>query len=72
MRKYWYVGHTGGRFVAFRSAIVPTEQTHGARYVAVIGPFRTARGARWAAQYGENNPHFQTVADAERFAAKGE
>ena len=64
-----YVGLkiSGGR-EAFRSAHMPTEGTHGDRYRAVIGPFRTARGARFMVQYGEGNPHVQTVGDAERLA----
>lgn len=35
---------------------------------AVIGPFRTVRGAEFMRQYGEGNPHCQTVGDAERLA----
>ncbi len=68
----WYVGHKGAGsvgFVAFQSATEPTERTHGDRFAAVIGPFDTKRAAVWAEAHGANNPHFLTVADAERIAA---
>lgn len=72
-RARWYVGHRGSGavgFVAFRSTEEPTEATHGDRFAAVVGPFQTRRAARWAEQYGQSNPHFQTVEDAEYFAAR--
>lgn len=53
--------------VVFRNVLEPTPETHP-QYSAVIGPFRTVRGARFMAQFGANNPHCQTVADAERIA----
>lgn len=46
----------------------PTQELYGHLYSAVIGPFRTQRGARFMAEHGANNPHVQTVADAERIA----
>ena len=52
----------------FRAAVEPTFATHGEKYNAVIGPFRTRRGAELMRDYGAGNPHYQTVADAERFA----
>jgi len=65
----YYVGlDTTGREV-FRSARTPVEGI-GVSYNAVIGPFRTRRGAEYMARYGEGNPHLQTVADAERIAAQ--
>lgn len=66
----WYVGHTGFKLVAFASATIPTLAEYGDRfgYGAVTGPFKTKRGAKWAEQYGQNNPHFQHVNDAERIA----
>jgi hypothetical protein len=63
-----YVGCNQTHRITFRSAENPTTETHGHLYNAVIGPFRTMRGARWMATYGANNPHCQTVADAERLA----
>jgi len=67
-----YLGHVPGsglRWQYFRSATAPTVATHGDTYRAVWGPFRTARGARWAARACQtSNPHVQHVADAERLA----
>lgn len=69
MRKKIYVGIMPGlRREIFKSEFVPTQETHGAQYVAVIGDFRTMRGARYMQKYGGNNPHLQTVSDAERLA----
>jgi len=62
-----YVGHLpDGRLERFLSDVTPTLASHGHLYGAVIGPFRTARAARWAEKYGRDNPHFQCVRDAER------
>jgi hypothetical protein len=55
-------------FEYFRAARTPTGVSHGHLYGAVIGPFRTAQGARFMADYGRGNPHCQTVAEAERLA----
>ena len=66
----YYMGYridTGGREV-FRAPSTPTALSHGDVYAAVVGPFRTKRGAVFMAMYGRNNPHIQTVADAERYA----
>lgn len=60
-----------GRREVFRAGSVPTRETHGARFGAVVGPFRTARAARFMAEYGRGNPHCLCVADAERLAARG-
>ena len=65
----WYVGHKKGmKLEAFRSASVPTLESHGSLYVAVVGPFRTSRAAHWAEKYGANNPHLRCVADAEKLS----
>lgn len=67
-----YVGlrHDTRKREVFRSAVVPTETTHGSVYVYAVGPFRTVRGARYMAMYQDgSNPHLQTVSDAERHAA---
>jgi hypothetical protein len=77
MRTRVYVGLRAdgkGREV-FRSATTPVAEPHpdthlGPIYSAVIGPFRTRRGAEFMAKFGANNPHCQTVADAERLAAQ--
>ena len=62
---------TGKREV-FKSATTPTESSHGALYGAVIGPFRTMRGARFMAAYGLGNSHCVCVQDAETLAGRGD
>lgn len=63
-----YVGVKGSTRKVFRSYTTPTSASHGGKYGYVIGPFRTLRGAFFMADYGRNNPHLQTVADAEELA----
>lgn len=65
-----YVGCKLKARKVFRALFVPTQESHGNIYAAVIGPFRTWRGAHFMATYGAGNPHCQTVADAERLAKK--
>ncbi len=69
-RPYVGIKKDGGREV-FPASQGPTEELYGSLYSAVIGPFKTQRGANFMAQYGAGNPHLQTVEDAER-AAKQE
>lgn len=57
-----------GRRDVFRATATPTEASHGARFGAVIGPFRTKRAAEFMRDYGRGNPHCLCVADAERLA----
>jgi hypothetical protein len=69
MRKKIYVGLwslTGKREI-IRSEKEVTETTHGDLYAAVIGPFKTVRGAQYCVEF----PHAQctTVKEFERFAA---
>jgi hypothetical protein len=65
----WYVGVKAScARIPFRSEFPPTFKTHGMRYVSVIGPFRTRRGAMLGAAVGGNNPHIKHVSDAERIA----
>jgi hypothetical protein len=66
----WYVGHQHitGILIAFTSFETPEPDTHGHRFGAVIGPFKTKRAANWAAKFGKGNPHFQTVDDAKRLS----
>jgi hypothetical protein len=54
----------------FHAMETPTHESHGERFIYVIGPFRTLAGAEIMRQYGRNNPHLQTVEDAERMAKK--
>lgn len=57
-------------YVGLKAARKPTEASHGHRFNAVVGPFRTKRGAMTMAIHGENNPHIRGVSDAERLAPK--
>ena len=64
---HWYVGvRPDKQRVVLLEFWPPTPETHSDRYNEVIGPFRTRKGAEYMAQHGANNPHLQTVADAER------
>ena len=71
-RARWYVGIKSGLgasgYEAFRATFTPTPTTHGSQYICVWGPFYTKRGATWSAAHGWNNPHAQTVSEAERIA----
>lgn len=66
-KSYVGIGPDGKRKV-FHSASEPEAKTHGSIYSAVIGPFRTKKAAQIMAEYGANNPHLQTVSDAEKLA----
>ena len=69
MKSKIYIGHKfGSRSEIFRSAFTPTEETHGNRYFAVTGPFRTLAGARFMALFGQGNPHCRCVSEAEKLA----
>jgi hypothetical protein len=70
IKKQWYVGLVRNGLEAFRSELTPTETKYGMVYKCVVGPFKTRRAALWAEKYGYNNPHFQTVKDAERISAQ--
>ncbi len=66
-RARYYVGYKLGIKTVFSSATVPTEETHGKLYAAVIGPFRTRRAAKLMAIPGSR---YETVAAAERAAKR--
>lgn len=68
--RYW-VGIKDGVREVFPCDYKPSLETHGRLYAAVIGPFKTKRGAEFMAGPGYNNPHCRTVADAERLCTKG-
>ncbi len=57
-----------GDLVQFRSPTIPTKESHGHLYTAVIGPFKSKVGASYFARYGLNNLHIRTADDAERLA----
>jgi hypothetical protein len=67
-RLYVGVRVDNGKRERFRSAVTPTQDTHGQTYIYAIGPFRTVAGAEFMRDYGANNPHCQCVSDAERLA----
>ena len=65
----FYLGRRGeGDLILFHSSSIPTKQTHGHLYKAVIGPFQSRVGAGYFARYGRNNPDLRTASDAERLA----
>lgn len=65
----YYLGKRGeDDLILFHSAAIPTKETHGHLYKAVIGPFKSKVGADYFARYGRNNPNIRTAADAERLA----
>lgn len=68
MKTKIYVGISDGKRSVFRSEFEPTFATHGGQFAAVIGPFRTKRGAEFMRDHGRANPHCQCVNDAEHLA----
>ena len=65
-----YVGIEPGAYRrVFRATSTPNASTHP-QFLAVLGPFRTARGGNFSANYGNGNPNILTVADAERAAKR--
>lgn len=71
MRARYYCGYKDGRPEVFKATTEPTAASHGERYAAVVGPFRTKRAAAWMAEHGNGNPHARSVADAERLCRSG-
>jgi len=63
-----WVGCKDGVRTCFSYKETPTQESHGALYAAVIGPFRTKRGQEFMAKHGAHNPHCRCVADAERLS----
>lgn len=66
-RKRIWMGYAGSNYELFRSAETPTSESHP-QYSGVTGPFSTLRGAKFMLHFGHNNPHCQSVSDAERIA----
>jgi len=65
----FYLGKRGeDDLILFHTTAIPTKQTHGHLYKAVIGPFQSKVGAGYFARYGKDNPNIRTTADAERLA----
>ena len=72
-RARWWVGYAispehGGPLLLIKSAITPTEQSHGAVFCSVMGPFVTKRAALFYVQHGQGNPHTCTVGECEAIA----
>jgi hypothetical protein len=63
-----WLGLREGKRTVFRSVETPSWDSHGRLYSAVIGPFRTKRGAEFMRDHGDANPHCRTVNDAEHLA----
>lgn len=57
----------GAKWEVFNTNVEPTQDKFP-QYSAIIGPFKTKEGAEFMAMYGKNNPHCQTVYDAEKLA----
>lgn len=71
MTKYYVGFKSGGRKEeVFTSKTTPTNESHGHKYYASVGPFRTKAGAQVMVDGGYGNPHTQTVAQCEKIAAK--
>lgn len=65
----YYLGRRAqGDLILFHWPHVPTKESHGARFLTVIGPFRSKVGASYYARYGQGNPHIRNADDAERLA----
>lgn len=67
-RRQIWVGVMGLKRKKFYYDGTPTQESHGKWYRAVIGPFKTDKGADLMVSSGGNNPHIQSVDDAERLA----
>jgi hypothetical protein len=65
----YFLGKCGqDDLILFCSSTIPTKESHGHLYRAVIGPFKSKVGASYFARYGQNNPHIRSADDAERLA----
>lgn len=66
MKYYLGLAGFGTLREVFRSSVTPTLESTGGKYIAVIGPFRTKRGAIFMRDHP--GPCVVTVQDAERLA----
>ena len=57
-----------GDLILFRSSNIPTKETHGHLFKAVIGPFKSKVGAHYFARYGRDNPQLCSADEVERLA----
>ena len=69
MKKRYYVGYSvGNSMFTFSMGASPTVENVGQYAKAVIGPFRTLRGAAFMRDCRASNPHCRTVSEAEAIA----
>ncbi|HPO87264.1 MAG TPA: hypothetical protein PLN86_15590 [Candidatus Hydrogenedentes bacterium] len=65
----YYLGRRAqGDLILFHATQTPTKESHGTRFVSVIGPFKSRVGASYFARYGRDDPRIRTADDAERLA----
>ena len=65
----YYLGRRAqGDLILFHAAQTPTKESHAARFVSVIGPFRSRVGASYYARYGQGDARLLTADDVERLA----
>ena len=67
VRSRWYIGHLRGQAPAceaFRSAVAPSEASHGERYALVTGPYRNRVAAACAAA-----GHYATSYSSDQYRA---
>ena len=57
-----------GDLILFRSSNLPTKESHGHLFTAVIGPFKSKVGAKYFARYLRDNPLPCTAEEIERLA----
>jgi hypothetical protein len=67
-RLKFFVGIKGAHRTVFKHPAIPTEMEYGARYNAVLGPFRSKAAAEMAAR--PHGPLLQHVSDFERAVRK--
>lgn len=64
LKNRFYVGYKDNKLVPIITKSVPIAETHG-HLGPIIGPFRSKMGMEFFVKYGYNNPHCQTVHEAE-------
>ena len=63
VRYYIGINLSTDRREVFASVRRPTYRTHGARYMATIGPFRNVRAALWTRDHGAARPAYRCGPD---------
>jgi hypothetical protein len=57
-----------GDLILFRSSNIPTKESHGHLFTAVMGPFKSKVVAHYFARYRQDNPQLCSVDEVERLA----